>query len=366
MKIRYSLLPTLMVSLFSYPVYSATTVTTYQGLLDELASSTTADVVLDMNGGGIDLDGADGVTISQNQSVLFKNIGTEGSSSWTDTRYNIKNSGTVSINNVILSQNNAQIGSGVSNGGAIIQNRGKITEITDSIFNNNNPTTQTDGWGGIINNYKAEIGTIKNVVFSNNSFYSQNHAPHGGVIGNSGENNAFGIIKLIDNVTFENNVMTSAPNQVGGAHGVGIDNNGDGIIEKITNSKFINNLTYRTGEAELSGNYHASGGAMDNYGYIGEISNTLFKGNSATTESVSASTTGGAIMNVYVGINYEPSGKIDKIVNVQFIENYVYAKKAIATGGAIDNGNASDDGGTSYIGEIFADFIGNYAKSDEG
>ena len=66
MKIRYSLLPTLMVSLFSYPVYSATTVTTYQGLLDALSSSTTADVVLDMNGSGIDLDGADGVTISQN------------------------------------------------------------------------------------------------------------------------------------------------------------------------------------------------------------------------------------------------------------------------------------------------------------
>ena len=154
MKIRYSLLPTLMVSLFSYPVYSATTVTTYQGLLDALSSSTTADVVLDMNGSGIDLDGADGVTISQNQSVLFKNIGTPDESSWTDTNYNIQNSGTITIDNVIFKENYAY--NNIDYLGSIIRNTGgTVTSIINSIFDNNiAKTTSNPGtlYGGLILN----------------------------------------------------------------------------------------------------------------------------------------------------------------------------------------------------------------------
>ena len=103
MKIRYIILPTLMISVISNSAHSASIVTTYQDLLDELNASTTADVVLDMNGNGIDLDGANGVRVSKDQSVVFKNIGTEGKGSWTDTTYNIKNNGTISVNNVIFS-----------------------------------------------------------------------------------------------------------------------------------------------------------------------------------------------------------------------------------------------------------------------
>ena len=81
--------------------------------------------------------------------------------------------------------------------------------------------------------------------------------------------------------------MTSKTDLTGGAHGVGIDNNSLGFIEKITNSKFINNKTYRTGVAQSSNNYHASAGGLDNYNYIGEISNTLFEYTYTPNETMS-------------------------------------------------------------------------------
>ena len=169
MKIRYSILPTLMISVFSYPVQSSTTVTTYQDLLDELSASTTADVVLDMNGNGIDLDGANGVTVSKDQSVVFKNIGTEGSSSWTDTKYNITNYGTISINNVIFTGNKSQANS--NSAGGVIDNRNKINNITADFTDNSSYSTQGISYGGAIYS-NGEIGDITRKLSGNISDFS--------------------------------------------------------------------------------------------------------------------------------------------------------------------------------------------------
>lgn len=258
----------------------------------------------------------------------------------------VKNAGTMSIDK------SAFVGNNVTENvtryiGGMVKNTGHITQITNSDFNYNNISgfSPIDIWGGIIHNSEeATIDLIQNNNFVGNRVYSNYKAPHGGVMVNHGN------IGTIDNTIFENNEMTSAPDQFGGAHGVAIDNNDGGRIDKITNSIFRNNKVYRTGTATTSSNYHASAGAIDNYAYIGEISNTLFEGNSA--ESVASNANGGAIMNLYINDN----SKIEKIENVQFINNHAYSQNNSASGGAI----ISD----AEIGDISGLFQGNYAQSD--
>lgn len=339
------------------------TIDDYQKVLEALADSADADIIFNANGNGIDLNGANGLTVGENQKVAFENIGTEGKSSWTNTSYNIINKGSISISDAIFSQNKASIVSGDKTGGGIIHNSGFISVIENTIFDKNIGIGSNTAWGGIISNSGGVIDTIKNVSFTNNYLYTEKAAPHGGNILNFGDENSESHIYLIDGAVFENNTMTSAANQIGGAHGVGIDNNEYGFIDKITNSKFINNKTYRTGYEEKSGNYHSSAGGLDNYNYIGEISNSLFQGNSGEVQSVSASATGGAIMNIYNG-NGE-LGQIDKISNVQFIDNHVLSENGHAVGGAISTGSAlKDESKTSKI-SVMENvlFKGNYAKS---
>lgn len=345
---------------------NAETVNTYEKLQEALAVSD-ADVVLDMNGTGIDLNGATGTTIADGQSVTFKNI-----DSWENTSQNVINKGTAAFNNVVFENNDAILGEGPAGGGGIIKNDGgHITEINNVKFDNNNSDSNMTLWGGVIDNLRGGvIDVIKDSSFSNNFAYASDYergAPHGGVIynGNTYGDTVGGTIKLIDNVVFENNVMTSKENNTGGAHGVAIDNNEYGVIEKITNSKFINNKTYRTGteEKDPSLNYHASGGAMDNYNYIGEISNTLFQGNSAEAESVSAGAGSGAIMSLYSGGETSGmQGRIEKIVNVKFINNYAKNLNGMAYGGAVSTGG-QDENGRAYIGRMEnVLFQGNYAQ----
>ena len=358
----------LTTTFLSTPVFAQTTVNSYEKLLNELSNSATADVVLDMNGTGIDLNGATGTTIADGQSVTFKNI-----DSWENTSQNVINKGTAAFNNVVFENNDAILGEGPAGGGGIIKNDGgHITEINNVKFDNNKSDSNKTLWGGVIDNLRGGvIDVIKNASFSDNYAYAGDEltggAPHGGVIynGNSYGGTVGGTIKLIDNVVFENNSMTSKENNTGGAHGVAIDNNEYGVIEKITNSKFINNKTYRTGteEKDPSLNYHASGGAMDNYNYIGEISNTLFQGNSAETESVSASAGSGAIMSLYSGGETSGmQGRIEKIVNVKFINNYAKNLNGMAYGGAVSTGG-QDENGSAYIGRMEnVLFQGNYAQ----
>ena len=346
---------------------TAETVNTYEKLQEALSVSD-ANVVLDMNGQGIDLNGATGTTVTGDQSVTFQNI-----DSWTGTSQNVINKGTAAFNNVVFENNDALLSGGPAGGGGNIKNDGgHITEINNVKFDKNNSVSPETLWGGVIDNIQGGvIDVIKDSSFTDNYAYSGGDlagaAPHGGVIynGSSYGSNVGGTIKLIDNVVFENNVMTSKENNTGGAHGVAIDNNVYGVIEKITNSKFINNRTYRTGteEKDPSLNYHASGGAMDNYNIIGEISDTLFQGNSAEAESVSASATSGAIMNLYSGGEEKGAqGRIEKIVNVQFIDNYAQNLNGTANAGGVTNGSGVE-GGIGYIGKMEnVLFQGNYAK----
>ena len=344
---------------FSAMAEAATTVTTYDDLLSALGSAD-ADVVLNMSGAGIDLDGGNGFTIGASQTVGLENIGTQGSSSWTDTAYNISNSGTLSIDSVIFKQNET-VTTGVSYIGGILRNNasGHIIKIVDSVFDTNRAeTTTTTLWGGVVFNDGGEIDLVQNVTFKDNFAYAGQNAPHGGAFLNQGH------IGIMDNVIFENNTMTGAPDMIGGAHGTALDNNEGGTIDKITNSVFRNNYVYRTGEAVLSGNYHASAAALDNYQYIGEISNTLFEGNHTSTESPSASATAGAAMNILAS-DLEGWGVIGKIENVQFINNYAYAQKASAGGGAFVTGRGGEFIKEAYVGYLKdVLFQGNYARSD--
>lgn len=344
---------------------AAVTVDDYQKVLDALADSADADIIFNANGNGIDLNGANGLTVGENQKVAFENIGTEGKSSWTNTSYNIINKGSISISDAIFSQNKASIVSGDKTGGGIIHNSGFISVIENTVFDKNIGIGSNTAWGGIISNSGGVIDTVKNVRFTNNYLYTEKAAPHGGNILNFGDENSESHIYLIDGAVFENNTMTSAANQIGGAHGVGIDNNEYGFIDKITNSKFINNKTYRTGYEEKTGNYHSSAGGLDNYNYIGEISNSLFQGNSGEVQSASASASGGAIMNIYAGEENGALGQIDKISNVQFIDNHVLSENGNAHGGAISTGSASTDKSKTSKISIMDNvlFKGNYAKS---
>ena len=260
----------------------------------------------------------------------------------------VKNAGTMSIDKSAFVGNNVTENVTYRIGG-MVKNTGHITQITNSDFNYNNISgfSPINIWGGIIHNSEeATIDLIQNNNFVGNRVYSNYKAPHGGVMVNHGN------IGTIDNTIFENNEMTSAPDQFGGAHGVAIDNNDGGRIDKITNSIFRNNKVYRTGTATTSSNYHVSGGAIDNYNYIGEISNTIFEGNSA--ESVASTVTGGAIMNLKSN-DTTAIGYIGKIENVQFINNHVYSQNNTAAGGAISN--------SGTIGIINGNFKENYAKA---
>lgn len=194
-----------------------------------------------MQGNSIDLDGGNGVTIAENQTVAFTQIGNSQGNSWTDTSYNIKNKGTASVSNSYFLGNLASMLESGANAGAIIQNKGYMTQIVDSYFTNNKTEYKVNSdkgsWGGIIGNAgssatkTANIDLIKKVTFSNNIATTENiGAPHGGIIFNM-----WGTIGGIDNAVFKDNTMTPGTNVGFGAHGTGIDNNQGGVINKITN-----------------------------------------------------------------------------------------------------------------------------------
>lgn len=363
---------------FYTTVQAENIVYTFDDLNEELNKSETADVVLD----GMDIDNVDGwLTIKKGQIVDVENI-----KSWTNTNSEyiisgdkyiagtnpydnkrqrlIMNNGSLALRNVSIKNNDLLLASGSAQGGAIIQNRGNISVLSNIEFDNNmvNTLKKNDLWGGLIaNTHGGSIGQIIDSKFSNNSFLTQQSAPHGAVIYNG--SNKTSTIDLIDNVVFENNVMQASINQKGGGHGTAIDNNQYGIINKITNSKFVNNRTYKPGDSSPLGEQnHASGGAIDNYNIIKEISNTLFIGNNAEIESANRNGRMYARAGAIVVTNANASGsegRVDKIDNVQFIENYAKNINGEALGGAIATS------GDTVIGEIInTKFVDNYVQGD--
>ena len=372
--------------LFSLNTY-ATTVSSFQGLTDALGTAD-ANVVFDASG----VQNIDGwMTVKEGQSVALQNI-----ASWTNTNhefelggnnyiggtipYNAKptkndpigekerlimNYGTLSIdgldvrNNKFIIASEQKGGVGYSaRGGAFIQNRGVILNLSNVVADNNNIDTlkRHDFWGGLIGNISnGEIQKIENSTFSNNYFKTQQSAPHGAVIYNGKK------IGTINNVSFINNTMTSEEGNSGGSHGTAIDNNQYGEIGSITKSKFINNRTHK----KIGTSGHASGSAIDNYNIIREISDTLFQGNNVYSESIDSPVMGGAIKNLSYSKQASGAvGHIDKIINVDFIENYAKNIEGSAYGGAFSTGK-DPSYGDSYT-ETMANvlFEKNYAQGD--
>lgn len=349
-------------------------VLSYDALLNELSSNLSANVVLDMNGNGIDLnyDMSKALIIANGQQVDLKNIGTEGKSAWTKSQLILQNKGTISLENVIFKDNDAQ---NLTQYKPLIQNLfttvdskfqpGVIDKISGFLVDNNNVTTSGALWGGIMMN-SGMINTIENGTFSNNTGASLQNAPHGFIILNNSEDvEKPAYIGLINNVVFSKNVMSSDANG-GGAHGTVIDNNLLSTVDKITNSKFIENGIRRT---EGNGGNGGGGGAIDNYHIINEISNSLFQGNfiEIAPESASANANGGAIFSTarqfkIFGVEAE-KGYIGLLKNIQFVGNYVKASSGYATGGGIAQYIDSDK--LPHIDTIQSvSFSKNYAESD--
>ncbi len=374
--------------LFSLNTY-ATTVSSFQGLTDALGSAD-ANVVFDASS-VINVDGW--LTVKEGQSVALQNI-----ASWTNMNQTFKisnneyvagtipslgnsntfgigkerlimNSGELKINSVVVQNNDLLTSSRPNNqyalwGSAFIQNKGIITEISDLIVKNNDVNTLKghDLWGGLVGNLDGgQIKSIKNTVFENNSFLTQQSSPHGAVIYN-GSNTAGSpsVIELIEETEFKNNHMFASENNSGGGHGGVIDNNQRGVVNKIHKTKFINNSSQKPG-SEASG--HASGGAIDNYHIIKEISESEFHGNFVFTESRDALVMGGAIKNLYVSASLDAAGRIDNIVDVDFIGNYAKNTAGEAYGGAFATGDGAR-GAAITEKMINVLFKKNYAQGD--
>ena len=315
-----------------------------------------ADVVLDMMYNTASVSG--NVQVADGQSVVMQNI-----SAWTNiagagdviTPRMIENAGILTLKNVNVLNNRLFVSSGDEGGGAVIYNSGHVSEISDSVFDNNfvGSIPKNDLWGGIITNAKdATISVIKNTSFSNNNFATAQSAPHGAILYNAG------LINRIENVNFYNNDMVAQANFKGGAHGVALDNNQYSEIGTITNVRFVNNRTYKPGKNAPEG--HASGGALDNYNIIGEISNSLFQGNIAESESKTAM--GGAIKNSYA-TNNGAIGLIDLIKEVDFIENRALNSNGYAYGGAYSTSNTTSNLKTKVNNMQDVLFRGNYASA---
>ncbi|MBO7243836.1 MAG: autotransporter domain-containing protein [Alphaproteobacteria bacterium] len=342
-------------------------VLSYDALLNELASNTTANVVLDMKGNGLDLnyDTSKMLTIGGEQQVILKNIGTEGESAWTNSQLILQNAGTLTLEKIIFKNNDAQ---NLPKETPMLYNAyakvdgawklGVIDRMSDFVFDNNNITVQGVMWGGLLSN-KGIIHTIENGVFSNNTGETLSNAPHGSIILNMADfqkNPSY--IGLINNVVFSNNIM-STNNTSGGMHGAVIENNRIATINKITNSKFIENGIRRTGTKTNTG---AAGVGVSNYHIINEISDSLFKGNfiEITTEGVNAQ--GGAIYQIAGTYQIREvdaeMGTIGLLKNLQFIDNSIQVHSGYARGAAITQySDSANPGRAPRIGAIQNNFF---------
>lgn len=184
--------------------------------------------------------------------------------------------------------------------GGVVKNTSQNLTIKDSTFDSNtlnvhNPNIVGDDsdpkWmsanGGIIGNTTgSSIKLIDNVTFSNN-ITNATYGPQfvkGGVIGNSGT------IESITNTKFTGNTSSASYQAMGGA----IFNADTGVIDKISKSEFIGNKSgsggaiYNDGtittisESEIGNNQASSGSAIYNTGHIETIDNTNIHDNTGS------------------------------------------------------------------------------------
>lgn len=220
---------------------------------------------------------------------------------------------TLNLNNVTISNNVANLtsfsGGGISAydfGGAVFTQGGYLN-VTDSAFTSN---TATNSAGGAIHGLRSDIA-ITNSTFTNNisngggqggAIYVDGARPNNGVVritggtfsGNTAHNQGGAMYVhlyqnndavTIDGVSFMNNAVNGGSLALGGAF-----SGGNGRVT-ILNSLFSGNVVDRPGDLDGSGGAFASAETA-----VITIANSTFTGNRA--EGMSYNANGGAIYNV--------------------------------------------------------------------
>ena len=209
-----------------------------------------------------------------------------------------------------------------------------INGIYDSEFSNNNGTAvtvTTDGYyyeNGRWTQHIGTVGKISNTVFDSNNLISKNGT---GVLYLQNAS-----VDSIDKTVFSNNY---------GSNASVIYNHTGNIIGDITNSEFIDNI-------------HSSGSTIINQGQIGNITNTIFKGNKGSNTDGTTGY-GGAINNPYSG------NTIGIISNSTFEDNAAYTGGAIFNDGQIaglDNVIFKNNTAAGNGGAVFQNYKIDYLK----
>lgn len=244
-----------------------------------------------INGGGFAFNGGafNGFTVLNGYTISLENAGTfstSGDSATITKSYNNFNrpqgavfanlGGTVTVNNAAFSGNTS-----IQGGTVLYQNSSGVANITNSVFNSN---AVTRGDGGVVYNEYKTTATFDGVIFQNNSASNG----YGGVAFNDGTLN-------ISSASF-------VSNSASGGGGALYNSN----TMNLTDVRFVQNKSpdsagaiYTTGTMRLTNgtfenNSGATGGAIGNYGVIGD---TLYSIVTDSTFTSNTSEYGGAVYN---------------------------------------------------------------------
>ena len=213
-------------------------------------------------------------------------------------------------------------------------------------------TTYGDPNGDTTLNFGWEKNAKGNLEFKQNSTN-----PQGQAIEYKYSPSSFNetITKTIDNGTVTDPSGTTSSNPYLFNSGAGL-NNPEGTTTSIDNVLYKDNKVTCTLESTISSYKYAEikGGAVYNAGNISEITGA-FINNGITANAIE--TAGSAYIYSYGGAIYNAENAEIGNITADFIGNYAKSENRYAEGGAIANA-----GGT--IGDITGDFIGNYAKSE--
>jgi hypothetical protein len=253
-------------------------------VLTWITNSITSVIILEGNGHTIDGNGHGVFNVGVNGNLTLNNVTITGGTGLVGNGGAIRNSGTVTVNNSTLTDNQATNGGGIWNQGTLTLNYSTISGNSAS-----------SNGGGIY----YTTGASSSGVYLNHSLISGNSAPTGGGIWSSRT-------LTVDNSTLSGNSATNG----GGIYNLGgtvtintttiSDNvgstNGGGIYNYTSNSCCVATVTINT--STLNGNSATdSGGGIYNYASCGYCVATVTVNNS-TLSGNSAANLGGGIYNI--------------------------------------------------------------------
>lgn len=278
----------------------------------------------------ITINGNDAIIRRQSGSEAFRLIYVDGTTSQTKTTI-----GDLTLNDVTLENGNANlefVGGvatvGGDDGGAIFNDRGKVT-INNSTIRNNIALDE----GGAISNFSGEV-TINGSTINGNT--SQGTTADGGVVENDGSGGA--IAKLIIN----SSTLSSNQGDQGGA----IRNRNGGTVE-VNNST----LTQNTATSGGGGIYNDStGGAVT-------VKNSIIAGNTGPNPDLTGTITGadnnligstaGTSGSIGTGSDLIDPRPIDQILNTTLAANGLLERDPF-THALTTNSPAIDAGSNSF------------------